>query len=260
MAQSVVLIHGMWCTAGNWQKVRQLLGARGYHCLVPSLPAHDARSDQPLQVRGQRLLGYLRHLEQVIAEQPFTRSPILIGHGMGAALAEQLAPRVGAMAQVLLTPTMPAGFSASSLVALAPQFLLSSVRGVHKPGFEWARRYLFNGLAQERQRALYETLVHESVRGALELGLGRLAGADFASNRIASCPSYVVSCGRDRLVPARVGRKLARRHVGAALRHYPQRGHWVIDDDDTEEMLHGICSWLRPFERRAEHAESVVSA
>ena len=62
MAQSVVLIHGMWCTAGNWQKVRQLLSARGYHCVVPSLPAHDASSDQPLQVRGRRLLDYLGHL------------------------------------------------------------------------------------------------------------------------------------------------------------------------------------------------------
>ncbi len=255
MAQSVVLIHGMWCTAGNWQKVRQLLSARGYHCVVPSLPAHDASSDQPLQVRGRRLLDYLGHLEQMIAAQRFAAPPVLIGHGMGAALASQLAPRIGALAQVLLTPTMPVGFSPSSLAALTPQLLLSSWNGVHKPRFEWARRYLFNGLAQERQRVLYETLVHESVRAALELGLG-LAGAGGATVHADGCPSYVVSCGRDRLVPARVGRRLTQRRGATALRHYPQRGHWVIDDDDTEEMLHGICSWLRPFERRAEHAGS----
>ena len=28
----------------------------------------------------------------------------------------------------------------------------------------------------------------------------------------------------------------------------------AFDDEETEEMMHGICSWLRPIERREEAA------
>ena len=65
---------------------------------------------------------------------------------------------------------------------------------------------------------------------------------------------YVVSCGEDRLIAAAAVRRLAARYPVVAQRHYPDRGHWVIDDEETEEMMHGICSWLRPIERRGEAA------
>src|SRR3546814_6530354 len=68
------------------------------------------------------------------------------------------------------------------------------------------------------------------------------------------CPVYIVSCGKDRLTPASVVRKLAKRYPQAAQRHYAERGHWVIDDEETEEMMHAICGWLRPSEQRIERA------
>ena len=64
------------------------------------------------------------------------------------------------------------------------------------------------------------------------------------------CPVYVVSAGRDKLTPASVVRKVAARY-GATHRHWPERGHWVIDDLDTEDMVHEIDGWLRPILTRA---------
>src|SRR3546814_5741128 len=87
-------------------------------------------------------------------------------------------------------------------------------RNAHKPGFAHARRFAFNGVPEDRHRALYENLVHESGRAAFEIGMwpldfARAAAVDTAKVR---CPVYIVSCGKDRLTPASVVRKLAKRY------------------------------------------------
>ena len=257
MSTPVVMIHGMWCTGANWLRMRELMEPRGFRCFAPSLPGHDAVPDQPLMVARYGLRDYLKFLEREVAAQDYARAPILIGHSMGGLLAQQLALRIRPAALVLLTPAPPAGINgvrASNLAAFAP-WLCSGLfwRNAHKPGFERACVSAFNGVPADRHRRLYEGLVHEAGRAAAEIALwwldfSRAAAVDASEIR---CPVYIVSCGEDRLTPAPVVRKLATRYPQAALRHYPQRGHWVIDDDETEEMVHGICGWLRPIEQRA---------
>lgn len=260
MSTPVVLIHGMWCTGRNWDRVRELMEPRGYRCFAPSLPAHDAVPDQPLMVARQGLSEYLRHLEHEVAAQRFESAPILIGHSMGGLLAQQLAQRIRPAALVLLTPAPFAGINGvrlANLAVFAPWLLGGRFwRNPHKPGFERASVSAFNGVPIDRHRRLYEGLVHESGRAAAEIALWwlnfpRASKVDVSAIR---CPVYIVSCGQDRLTPASVVRKLAAHYPQAAIRHYPQRGHWVIDDDETEEMVHGICGWLRPIERRLRAA------
>ena len=64
------------------------------------------------------------------------------------------------------------------------------------------------------------------------------------------CPVYVVGAGRDGLTPARVVKKIANRYALSTYRHWPERGHWVIDDLDTEDMVYEIDGWLRPILQR----------
>lgn len=260
MTHPVVLIHGMWCTGANWDRVRAVLEPRGYRCFAPTLPAHEPVPDQPLQVGDRSLRDYLEFLTAAVAAQHFDRPPILIGHSMGGLLAQQLALGVRPLALVLLTPAPHWGVNglrASNLAAFVPWLLGGRVwRNPYKPGFERAVQYLFNGVPADRHRALYEGLVHESGRASAEIAFW---WADFAraaqvrSDEV-SCPVYVVSCGQDRLTPAAVVRKVSAQYPEAALRHYPERGHWVIEDEETEEMMHAICGWLRPLEQRDEKA------
>lgn len=256
MGYPVVLIHGMWCTGADWQRVRELMEPRGYDCLAPSLPAHAAVPDQPLQVGARGLREYLGALEAAIAERGDPRPPILIGHSMGGLLAQQLATRVKPLALVLLTPAAPAGINGvrwSNLPVFAPWLLGGRFwRNPHKPSFERAVKSLFAGVPADRHRRLYEGLVHESGRATAEmamwwLDLGRAAALE---SRAVECPVYVVSCGQDRLTPPGVVRKVSALYPQASLRHYPERGHFVIDDEETEEMMHAICGWLRPLEQR----------
>lgn len=260
MGYPVVLVHGMWCTGASWKRVADILTARGYDCHAPSLPVHDDSTDQPLQVRRKSLREYLDFLERSIEAQHYERAPIIVGHSMGGLLAQQLAARVDPLALVLLTPAAPAGINAltPAVVAAFAPWLCSGLfwRNAHKPGFAHAQRYAFNGVPADRHRALYESLVHESGRASFELGMWPLdlARASAVEAVKVRCPVYVVSCGKDRLTPASVVRKVARRYSQVTMRHYPERGHWVIDDEETDEMMHAICGWLRPFEQRSARA------
>ncbi len=256
MGYPVVLIHGMWCSSASWDRVREMLEARGYDCYVPSLPAHDAVPDQPLQVARLSLRDYLDALEHFVAQIPDQRPPIVIGHSMGGLLAQQLARRVASLALVLLTPAPSWGIMGlrwSNFVAFA-RWMFSGAfwRNPYKPSFERAAISVFNGLAADRHRRVYEGLLHESGRAIFEIAFWWIDFSRAALVRSADihCPVYVVNCGQDRLTPASVVRRVAARYPQSTQRSYPDRGHWVIDDEETEEMMHAICGWLRPIEQR----------
>ena len=253
MTVPVVLIPGAWCSAASWQRVASILTPRGYDCVMPVLPAHEATADQPLRVRGLGLGDYLGALEADLAARMFSMPPILIGHSLGALLAQQLAIKVQPLALVMLSPLAPAGIGSPAVraAALLP-WLAAGLRGsAYKPSFGHACRTLFNTVGADRQRALHETLIHESARSAVQLGFSAFTRWAVPKPGAVRCPVYIVSAGRDRFAPAAAAHAVARAAPGAALRHYPERGHWLIDDEETEEMMHGICGWLRPLEQRA---------
>jgi pimeloyl-ACP methyl ester carboxylesterase len=147
------------------------------------------------------------------------------------------------VALVLLAPAAPYGIPSISLTNYNAGIFMHYIRNGafwrngYKPDFARARRYVFRGGPVYRHRSLYEGLVHESGRAIFEIALWPL-----------------VSGGKDWLTPASVVRKLARLHPQAAHRPYPGRGHWVIDDEDTDEKVHSICGWLRPIEQKQERS------
>ena len=261
MGYPVVFIHGMYCTGFNWKRITELMAARGYDCHAVTLPRHEPERDQPLTVGALSLRSYLTYLEDYVARQNFKQPPILIGHSMGGLLAQQLAARTRPLALVLLTPAPPAGIVAltwSNIVAFSRALLRWGFwRKPHKPSYERAQRSVFNTMPAEMQRTAYASLVHESGRALFEIGFwpldfSRAAAVDSAAVR---CPVYVVSAEHDQLTPPAVVRKVAARYASASQRYYMNRGHWVIDDEETEEMVNGIISWLRPFEHRVTRGQ-----
>lgn len=256
MAHPVVLIHGMWCNAGQMARVAEALRARGFECHMPTLPGHGP--DAAAADLGRLgLEDYLGHLEAYIAGKKFRQPPILLGHSMGGLLAQLLAQRVQAFALVLLTPASPAGIN-----AVRPGPLAAFARVFTRPGF-WhrthklslgrARRSVFNGLSSARQNELYAGMVEESGRALFQMAFWWLdrSHASRVDAAAVTCPVYVVAAGRDRLTPAPVVRKVAACYAKATLRYYPGRSHYVIDDEETDEMVGEIAGWLLPYEQRA---------
>lgn len=256
MARPVVLIHGMWCTGANFERILQPLKARGHSCHAPNLPAHEIGVEHP-EIGNKSLTEYLSFIEDYVRAQKFPEPPILIGHSMGGLLAQQLAARIKPLALVLLTPAPPAGILAltvSNTIAFLRVLLTWGWwRKPQKPSFARAKISVFNGVTEDQHAALYAGLVPESGRAVFEIGFwlldrSRASAVDAAA---VNCPVYVVSAGQDRLTPASVVRKVAALYPQAALRHYPERGHWVLDDNDTDEMSTDIADWIQGQEQRA---------
>ncbi|MGH8540662.1 MAG: alpha/beta hydrolase [Stenotrophobium sp.] len=252
------MIHGMWCTGDHWARVKSIMEPRGYDCHAVTLPAHEPGPGQMTQVGAKSLRDYLVFLEDYVSRQCFSQPPIIIGHSMGGLLAQQLAAKIRPLALVLMTPAPPAGifaFSWSNLVAFARAlFRWAFWRKPHKPGFRRAEISAFNHVPAEQHRRMYDGLVYESGRALFEIGMWQLDFSHASRVDVAAvrCPVYVVSSGKDRLTPTPLVRKVAALYPQAAQRHYPERGHWVIEDEDTEEMVTSICGWLRPLEKRLE--------
>lgn len=272
MAQPVLLIHGMWCTAKNLERIASLLSARGYEVHAPTLPGHEPGGDQAQRVGALGLADYLRFLEQYVQAQNFATPPVLIGHSMGGWLAQALATRIKTLALVLLTPAAPAGINSlrwKNTRVFLPHFLRWGFwRKAYRISARDAQRYAANGLPRGQQEQIYAGLVYESGLVPFELGMWWLdwrRAARIDTTRV-QCPVYVVSSADDALTPAAVVKKVAALYPQASLRQYLNRSHWVIDDDQTEEMMVSICGWLRPFEQRAARghraalSEAAISA
>ena len=255
MARPIVLIHGMWCTSANFDRMVEGLKPRGHACFAPTLPAHEVGASHP-EVGGKSLRDYLSFLEEYVRRQNFAEAPILIGHSMGGLLAQQLAARIQPFALVLLAPAAPAGLlglRASNLVSFTPVVARWGWwRRPQKLSYGGYVRRAYNGVPPEKHRALYQGMVEESGRAVFEIGFWFLDGGHASRLDAAAirCPVYVVSCGADRLTPAAVVRKIAGLYPQASLRHYPDRGHWVLDDTETDEMTTEIANWLQGHEQR----------
>lgn len=260
MGQPLVLIHGMWCNTRHLARLDELFSARTYDCHRPSLPHHEPVAGQAEAVGALSLSEYVRHFKNYIAAQHFTQPPVLVGHSMGGLIAQRLAAEIPAAALVLLTPASPAGIN-----AVVPKVIRWSLPLLLRPGFwkrplhlspERARRYAVNGLHTTHQEKLIASLVYESGRVLSEIAFWWADGARATRVDAAQvkCPVYVVSAGQDWLTPTGVVKQVAARYANSTHRHWPERSHWVIDDPDTEDMVHEIDGWLRPILQRLNRA------
>lgn len=256
MGQPLVLIHGMWCNTRHLARLDELFSARTYDCHRPSLPHHEPSAGQADAVASLSLNEYVQHLKSYIAAQHFAQPPVLVGHSMGGLLAQRLAAEIPTAALVLLTPASPAGIN-----AVVPKVIRWSLPFLLRFGFwkracqltpERARRYAVNGLHTTHQEKLISSLVYESGRVLSEIAFwwadaAKVTRVDAARVK---CPVYVVSAGHDWLTPTSVVKKVAARYANSTHRYWPERNHWVIDDLDTEDMVHEIDGWLRPILQR----------
>lgn len=251
---SIVMIHGMWSTPAVWENFERRFSDLGYRCLAPALRHHDGPVDAPPHPDLGRvsLIDYADDLELFIRQSCGGRRPVVMGHSMGGLLAQMLGARGLAAALVLLAPAAPAGIDALTLS------VLKSFRGVlsrwgfwrrpQRLSFPAARYALLNNFGPDAQRSVYDGLVWESGRAAAEIGFWYLDpnhAAEVAPHRV-TCPVLVVAGGRDRITPAKVVAKVARRYRPVAdLRRYDDRAHWLLAEPGWERVADEIEGWLR---------------
>lgn len=252
MADTIFMIHGMWGSPWYWENFKGVCDGAGYRCITTTLRFHDM---DPQGVPDPRLgtaslLDYAEDLEREIRQ--LGTKPILLGHSMGGLLAQILGSRGLAKALVLLTPAAPAG-----IMAITPS-ALRSFRSVHarwgfwkKPmrqTFDEAVYSMMHLLPPDEQRKAYDRFVYESGRAACEIGYWPFdpKRASYVDESRVTCPVLVIAGGQDRITPASVVRKVARKYRDVATyTEFGNHAHWVVGEPGWEEVAGFAVDWLK---------------
>jgi pimeloyl-ACP methyl ester carboxylesterase len=255
MAETILMIHGMWGTGSYWENFKDFFEGKGYRCVVPTLRFHDM---DPNGVPDPRLgttslLDYAEDLEKLIREIHVV--PILMGHSMGGLLAQILGGRGLAKALVLLTPASPHG-----IIALKPSVIKSFWSGLKTWGF-WKKSFrqtfaeaeysMLKMMPPESRRSIYDKFVYESGRAAFEIGfwLFDSKGAARVDESKVTCPVLIVGGEEDRITPVSVTRKIAEKYKRVATyKEFPNHAHWVIAEPGWQQIAAYIEGWLHELE------------
>ena len=250
MTQTIFMIHGMWGTEVFWKNYKAFFTAKGYRVITPNLRYHDlARKDNPDPRLGSlRLLDYAADLEEEIRQ--LDEKPIIMGHSMGGLLTQILGSRNLGSALVAITPAAPLGVFPITPSVLRSFFSILTTWGFwRKPvriPFNEACYAMLNLLSPEEQKAEYDNFVHESGRAIAATGLWMLGGGSDARVDVSrvSAPMLILGGGQDRITPARVVRRIAKKYPQAVYKEYPQRAHWITTGTGWELVAEEISEWL----------------
>jgi len=245
------MIHGMWGGSWCWDNYKTFFEKKGYHCITTTLRHHDmnptAHPDSMLGTTS--LLDYVNDLEQEILQ--LGTKPIVMGHSMGGLLAQILGSRDLAKALVLLTSAPPSG-----ILSLNPSSIKSFWGILTKWGFwETANRQNFNEavysllhlMPTDQQKIIFDKFVYESGRAATEIGFSFLDPHKTSSVDASKvkCPVLVISGSEDRITPASVVEKIAKKYEPlSTYKSFENHAHWVIGEPGWQEIAEYISAWL----------------
>ncbi len=251
MAETIVMIHGMWGGPWYWQNYADYFESKGYRCVRLTLRYHDMDpQEQPDPRLGTTsLVDYADDLERGIRALDVT--PILMGHSMGGLLTQMLGSRGLGKALILLTPASPYG-----IMALTPSVVRSFWSVMMQWGF-WKKPMrqpfheavysMLHLLPPEEQRETYNKFVYESGRAAAEIGYWMFDGQKAAAvdETQVNRPMLVVGAGQDRITPAPVVHKVAQKYGPlATYKEFPDHAHWVVAEPGWEEVAAYVADWL----------------
>ncbi|OGP20006.1 MAG: hypothetical protein A2038_10640 [Deltaproteobacteria bacterium GWA2_57_13] len=236
----LVFVHGLWSGSWCWQPWSTHFANFGWECWAVNLRGRF----------GERAIETLRQLtfqqcvedlKRVIREAPFP--PVVLGHSFGGLIAQKVAEEEKLSALILLSSLLPGGdpmASTRALRLLRLKYLpLIWLRQTFCPDErDFSRSWLAS--LPERQRSDISRqmvpesshLVSELFRRRVEIDPGHFSG-----------PVLVVGGSADRVVPVTALKALANR-LGADFQHYPEHGHWILQEEGSEKVVRDIHRWL----------------
>jgi pimeloyl-ACP methyl ester carboxylesterase len=222
------IAHGAWCFAENWIPAA---AERGWPAYAVSLRGHgDSGGKRHLRTTLTR--DYVHDVMQTITELP--EPPVLIGHSMGAVVAQLVAERYPLRGLVLLTPA-PLHSGVGDLLEIARDRPADALGAVVGKTLSMDPELLFEGLDAETARRYSDRTQTESPLVQYELLLPRKVGP-------VRCPVLVVGSPGDRLVRAADVRRTAEAY-GVEPVWFPGIGHDVMLDAGWDRVLDTVLDF-----------------
>lgn len=257
----VLMVHGMWSVPSTLEELEQAFINQGYCVESLCLPYHMSKEKHDAcslkKLASTRLEDYVDFIVARIRQ--LDQPPILVGHSMGALLAQLAAAQVQCERLVLLSSAAPAGINGlgvsviRTLGANLLRFpLWKNVTEVTLPQVAYG---IANAQSPELQKHIADNCTYESGMATFQISMGPLLLARSAAyvdfSRI-GCPVLIVGGMDDRITPIGIQRKIAR-HFGewAELVEIPGCCHWTVGGRYLETITGVLFSWLGSRRRSA---------
>jgi pimeloyl-ACP methyl ester carboxylesterase len=161
---------------------------------------------------------------------------------MGGLLAQEAAEGGGVAAAVFLTSAPPRGIGAlhGPVIARMARYVPAMLGGRAFSVTRAHAEFLFlNGLTPPQRDWAFPRFGQESGRAARELALGALR-VDPGAVR---CPTLVVGAEHDRITPAALQRRIARRYR-AEYQEAAGHAHMLMLEDGWERPFKDVLAWM----------------
>jgi len=251
MRPPVVLIHGAF--AGPWcmEDFATFFQARGWTCHAPALRYHDQdpKADANPALAKTSIEDYTDDLAALV--RALDAPPIILGHAIGAVIAQKLAAKSLARAIVLINSNVPWGVLPSTdderavakgLMEAGP-FWNTAMR----VKFDLIAPYAFNKLDPPKQHEVFDRLGPESGTVMFEMFFWmfddrRAVAVD--PDKV-TCPVLALSGAEDRAVPPVTARKIAERYGALAEFHeIPDHAHFMFLEPGWEKIAALCAEWM----------------
>lgn len=247
MSKTIVMVHGANCGGWCFEVFRKVFEARGYLCHTPDLIGHGADTDKTA-LASTGMADYRAQMAAFVEALP--EKPILLGHSMGAVIAQQLAagglahklvlaspgPRAG-----IVPPTDPEKQLCQDLMTIGPFWTRAL-----DPSFDLACLYTLNLLPKDAQRRVFDRFGPESGRALFELFFWMFdrAGTTVVETSAVRCPVLCLSGAQDRIVSLETAKATAAAYPGSTFWTLEGHAHMLLVEDGAEDIAGRIADWL----------------
>jgi non-heme chloroperoxidase len=249
MAKDIVMIHG--ANEGGWcfDRFKAVFEELDWTCHAPDLIGHGLNADKTgTALIGVGMADYRAELETFL--KTVGPQPVLLGHSMGAVLAQQLAARGLARAVILVSPAPRAGILPQSDGEKELGQDLMGLGGFWKtvinPDFDLARVLTLNCIPAAEQRAVFDRFGPESGRAFFELFFWMFdrTRATVVDTAAVSCPVLCLSGTEDKLVSLATARATAAGYPVATFWELEGHGHMLVLEPGAEDIARRIAAWI----------------
>lgn len=234
----VLMLHGMFGGAWQWERYQSLLARHGYATHAVNLRGHHG-SRPVADIGNVRVAEYV---EDALEVARTLDHPILMGHSMGGLVAQKVAEAGVGRALVLVASAPPRWIPVASWLLVRTQVKYAKALILHEPLLprrEDADVIMFNRTPIADRDEQYPRLVPESGRAGFELTFGVVA----VHEPRVTVPVLVLTGLDDRFVVPRVARALARKYK-ATLKEYESFAHHIVTEPGWEAPAAAIVEWM----------------
>ena len=248
--KTILLIHGAGSVGAEWINFQNKLTKLGFKVILPTLRYHQLGEIDP-RIGDLSLDDYVDDLKSLIGT--LTEKPIVIGHSMGGLLALKLCALNLTEMGILITPAAPKGINAISLSVLRI-FILNAFRWKFwkrpvPPRYKSARYGVLHDLSEDHAKEVFKiSNSAESGRALCEIGFPFFfkncpTEINFSEY---SCKTLIIGCGRDRITPISIARKLQHNlKQSCDYKEFVGFSHYIMEGDEFSKIFSECIEWIQ---------------